>query len=63
MSCAQYGVGIPASIVARMIGSGMVKARGVLPPEACIDPVVFMRELRGYEFRIRISKKTGRPHH
>ncbi len=55
MSCAQYGVGIPASIAARMIGRGEVMARGVLPPESCIDPISFMKQLRSYGFKIKIS--------
>ncbi|MDA4124717.1 MAG: saccharopine dehydrogenase NADP-binding domain-containing protein [Thaumarchaeota archaeon] len=55
MSCAQYGVGIPASIAARMIGRGEVTAKGVLPPEMCVDPTSFMRQLRAYGFRIRIA--------
>lgn len=55
MSCSQYGVGVPASIGALMIGEGVVKAKGVLPPEACIDPVAFMKELEGYGFKIAVS--------
>ncbi len=55
MSCAQYGVGIPASIAARMIGRGEVRATGVLPPERCIDPKSFMKQLRAYGFKIRMT--------
>lgn len=53
MSCAQYAVGIPGSIAARMVGRGDVQAKGVLPPEACIDPDRFLGELKEYGFKIR----------
>jgi saccharopine dehydrogenase (NAD+, L-lysine-forming) len=39
------GTGIPASIGAGMIVSGGVEGKGVLPPEACIDPDEFIYEL------------------
>ena len=38
-------VGIPLSIGAQMVASGKVKQKGVLPPEACFDPLEFFREL------------------
>ncbi|MHB2019626.1 MAG: saccharopine dehydrogenase C-terminal domain-containing protein, partial [Candidatus Xenobia bacterium] len=37
--------GVPPSIVAQMIASGEIKARGVLAPEACIPPQRFFDEL------------------
>jgi lysine 6-dehydrogenase len=48
-------VGIPLSIGAQMVAAGKVKQKGVLPPEACFDPVEFFKELsrRG----IRIEEK------
>lgn len=55
MSCAQYGVGIPASIATRMIGTGLVQEKGVLPAEMCIEPGHFLRELRRYGFTIKRS--------
>jgi len=44
-------VGIPLSIGAQMISKGKVKQKGVLPPEACFDPIEFFKELskRGIE--------------
>jgi len=45
MSCAQYGVGIPSSIVAQMLGSDHIERKGVLPPENCINPTNFFNEL------------------
>jgi len=49
-------VGIPLSIGAQMIAEGKVKQKGVLPADACFDPVGFFRELskRGIE----IHEKT-----
>jgi len=38
-------VGIPLSIGAQMVAAGKVKQKGVLPPEACFDPLEFFREL------------------
>jgi lysine 6-dehydrogenase len=52
MSCAQYAVGIPGSIAARMIGRGDIREKGVVPPEACIPPSQLIKDLRGYGFRI-----------
>ncbi|HMK84172.1 MAG TPA: saccharopine dehydrogenase C-terminal domain-containing protein [Candidatus Bathyarchaeia archaeon] len=45
MSCAQYGVGVPASIVAQMLGNDHIEKKGVLPPENCINPTDFFNEL------------------
>ena len=45
----RYGnakTGIPLSIGCQMLGNGDVKEKGVLPPEACIDPEKFFSELR-----------------
>jgi saccharopine dehydrogenase-like NADP-dependent oxidoreductase len=39
------GTGVPASLGAQWLARGAVKEKGVLPPEACIDPVPFLREL------------------
>jgi saccharopine dehydrogenase-like NADP-dependent oxidoreductase len=45
-------VGIPLSIGAQMVAAGKVKQRGVLPPEACFDPVGFFKELSKRGIRI-----------
>ncbi len=39
------GTGVPASLGAQWLGRGAVSERGVLPPELCIDPQSFLREL------------------
>jgi len=50
-------VGIPLSIGAQIMAAGRVKQKGVLPPEACFDPLSFFRELskRGIEIHERIE--------
>ncbi len=37
--------GIPLAIGTVMLGAGQIKEKGVLAPEACIDPRAFLREL------------------
>jgi saccharopine dehydrogenase-like NADP-dependent oxidoreductase len=55
VSSAQYGVGIPASIVAQMLGNGEIERRGVLPPENCVDPSKLFSELAKRDMPVRIS--------
>lgn len=40
------GTGTPAAIGALMIKRGMVDKKGVIPPEACIDPLKFLSVMR-----------------
>jgi saccharopine dehydrogenase (NAD+, L-lysine-forming) len=54
VSCAQYGVGIPASIVAQMLGNEQIEKKGVLAPENCVNPTEFFRELRKREMPVNI---------
>jgi len=53
-------VGIPLSIGAQMIAHGKVKRKGVLPPEACFDPIEFFKELskRGIEIHEKMECYT-----
>jgi lysine 6-dehydrogenase len=37
--------GIPPSIGAQWIASGKIKMKGVVPPELCVDPLPYFREL------------------
>ncbi len=46
---------VPPSIIAQMIANGQVRKRGVLPPESCINPELFFKELK--KRKIRIFKK------
>ena len=39
------GTGVPASLGAQWLAGGRVKEKGVHPPERCIDPEPFLREL------------------
>ncbi len=52
MSCAQVGVGIPASIVAMMIADGEIKTKGVAPPETCVPTDRFFEELGRHGIKI-----------
>ncbi len=51
-------IAIPLSVGAQMIARGDIKARGVVPPEAAIDPSVFFSELqqRGLEIHERVEE-------
>jgi saccharopine dehydrogenase-like NADP-dependent oxidoreductase len=36
---------VPPSITANWLATGKIKERGTLPPEACIEPEPFFKEL------------------
>ncbi|MHC1591067.1 MAG: saccharopine dehydrogenase family protein, partial [Candidatus Helarchaeales archaeon] len=40
------GTGIPAALGAIMLQQGMIKGKGVLPPEACVDALKFLKLMR-----------------
>jgi saccharopine dehydrogenase (NAD+, L-lysine-forming) len=44
--------GVAASIGAQLVGAGLVKGPGVVPPESAFDPGLFLRELRKREVGI-----------
>lgn len=44
-SSSAYITGISASIAGQMLARREVKFKGVLPPEACIEPKIYMKEL------------------
>jgi len=52
MSSAQTGVGIPSSTAATMIAEGMIKEKGVIPPEICIPPEPFFQEIGKHGIKI-----------
>lgn len=52
VSAAQKEVGVPASIVAQMIASGTIKAKGVKPPEQIVPPRQLFRELQKRDIKI-----------
>jgi lysine 6-dehydrogenase len=45
VSCGALDTGVPPSIVAQMIGLGVINAHGVLPPEQCVPAELFFLEL------------------
>ena len=53
-----WGTAVPPSIVAQMIGKGMIEKRGVLGPEACVPVEPFFEEMakRGFSFTQRFEK-------
>ena len=48
-----YKTAISAAIGAEMLARGDIKAKGVLPPEACIEPEPFIAELTKRNIRIQ----------
>jgi len=50
------GTGIPASICAQMLGRGEIKEKGVVPPEACVDPEIFFGEFAKRGFHLSEQK-------
>ena len=51
------GTGLPASIAALMMADGHVRVKGVVAPEGCIDPDVFLKIFLGRGARIHQSEK------
>jgi len=37
------GTGIPAAVGAIMMNRGQIKGNGIMPPEACMEPIVFLK--------------------
>ena len=55
VSSAQYGVGIPASIVAQMLGRNKIQTKGVFAPENCVDPNNLFSELAKRDMPVTIT--------
>lgn len=51
------GTGLPASIASLMMDDGHVTVKGVVAPEGCIDPDVFLKIFLGRGARIHQSEK------
>jgi saccharopine dehydrogenase-like NADP-dependent oxidoreductase len=45
LSCGALDTGVPPSIVAQLIASGIIKERGVLPPESSVPALAFFEEM------------------
>lgn len=56
---ASYRTGICIAIAAVMVGRGLVKKRGVLPPELCIPPEIFLNELSKEGFEVEAVRKES----
>lgn len=55
------GTGTPPSIVAQWLAKDAIRQYGTLPPETCIEPLRFFRELqsKGRRIRIRETKRSA----
>jgi lysine 6-dehydrogenase len=52
VSAGALDTGVPASIIAQMIAQGQIKERGVFPPEVCVDPEAYFKELASREMNV-----------
>jgi saccharopine dehydrogenase-like NADP-dependent oxidoreductase len=61
MRCGSFTVGFPIAIVAKMLASGQVKAKGATGSEKAIHPETFFKELakRGMEVTATLRKKAN----
>ncbi len=48
------GTGVPPSIAAQWLGKGKINVRGAIPPEQCVDPLPFFRELNARDRGIKV---------
>jgi len=54
---------VPPSITAEWLAHGKIKKRGTLPPEACIDPEPFFRELGKRKIMVDEETQTEQSYH
>lgn len=52
--------GVPASIVAQMIGAGQISRTGVFAPEGCVDADLFLAELAKRGIEVKRSERVDR---
>jgi saccharopine dehydrogenase (NAD+, L-lysine-forming) len=50
--------GVPPSIVAQMLYSGLITERGALSPEQCIPPIPYFKELEKRDMPVYLTEKT-----
>jgi saccharopine dehydrogenase (NAD+, L-lysine-forming) len=53
--------GVPPSIAAQWLSKGMIKIRGVNPPESCVDALPYFRELGKRGIKVYESLEETRP--
>ena len=51
------GTGIPAAIGATLMHRGKIQEKGVLPPEACVNPMDFLAIMQGF---LKLEGITGK---
>ncbi len=63
LSAGTADTGVPPSIIAQWLASGKITRRGVMPPELCVDPMLFFKELNGRDRGIKVyeSEEGSRP--
>lgn len=52
------GTGTPPSIIAQWLASGRITKRGTLPPELCVDPSQFLKELASSKRGISVTERS-----
>ncbi len=57
VSASQKEVGVPGSIVAQMIMNGVIKGKGVKPPEQIVPTKQFFSELSKRDIKIKVEEK------
>ncbi len=54
LSAGTVDTGVPPSIIAQWLASGKISKRGVMPPELCVDPEPFFKELNSRDRGIKV---------
>lgn len=55
------GTGVPPSIAAQWLADGRIKVKGVVPPELCIDPLAFFKELSSRGIKVYEYSEEEKP--
>jgi lysine 6-dehydrogenase len=53
--------GVPPSIAAQLLAKGKIDAKGAVPPESCVDPLPYFRELSLRGIRVYERSEGTRP--
>jgi saccharopine dehydrogenase-like NADP-dependent oxidoreductase len=57
------GTGTPPSIIAQWLASGRITLRGALPPELCVEPKAFLKELTSGNRGISVNERSEEIHY